>query len=127
LLVIIWMSFCGVTMIFGRELLVNFVIKDSKVVVLAVQLMILGGIFQLVDGIQSVSLGILRGISDVNFPTILTLIAYWIVGLPMCYYLGFVLDMKHIGIWIGLTFGLTISAILLTWRFYNKIKRIELF
>lgn len=126
LLVIIWMSFCGISMVLGKELLVNFVIKDTKVVVLAVQLMVIGGFFQLVDGIQSVSLGILRGISDVNIPTFITLIAYWVVGLPMCYYLGFVLDMKHIGVWIGLTVGLTISAILLSWRFYNKIKRIEL-
>jgi MATE family multidrug resistance protein len=99
-------------------------VKDDQVVALAAELIIWGGIFQLFDGVQAVSVGILRGIADVNVPTVITFIAYWVVGLPMCYFLGFVLDLKHIGIWIGLTSSLFVSASLLSWRFYAKSNKL---
>ena len=99
-------------------------VKDDQVVALAAELIIWGGIFQLFDGVQAVSVGILRGIADVNVPTMITFIAYWVVGLPMCYFLGFVLDLKHIGIWIGLTASLFVSASLLSWRFYVKANKL---
>ncbi len=101
-------------------------VKDEQVIILAAELIIWGGFFQLFDGIQAVSLGILRGIQDVNIPTLITVFAYWGVGLPMSYVLGFHYEMKHIGIWIGLTLALFASASLLSWRFYNKVKRMDL-
>ncbi len=101
-------------------------VKDEQVIMLAAELIIWGGFFQLFDGVQAVSLGILRGMQDVNIPTLITIFAYWGVGLPMSYILGFQYDMKHIGIWIGLTLSLFASASLLSWRFYNKVKRIDL-
>jgi MATE family multidrug resistance protein len=95
------------------------------VIILAAQLIIWGGFFQLFDGVQAVSLGILRGLQDVNIPTLITIFAYWGVGLPMSYVLGFHFNLQHIGIWIGLTLALFASSTLLSWRFYNKARRFD--
>ena len=122
---IIFMGICGILMLSFNDFFASYV-KDEGVIVLAAQLIIWGGIFQLFDGVQAVSIGILRGIQDVNVPTLITIFAYWGVGLPLCYVLGFVYDLKHIGIWIGLTLSLLASASLLSWRFYNKVGKMEL-
>lgn len=121
----VFMAICAVILLIFNVEFASYV-KDERVIILAAELLIWGGFFQLFDGIQAVSLGILRGMQDVNVPTIITIFAYWGVGLPMSYILGFQYDMKHIGIWIGLTLALFSSASLLSWRFYNKVKRIDL-
>lgn len=121
----VFMAICAVILLIFNVEFASYV-KDERVIILAAELLIWGGFFQLFDGIQAVSLGILRGMQDVNVPTIITIFAYWGVGLPMSYILGFQYDMKHIGIWIGLTLALFASASLLSWRFYNKVKRIDL-
>ena len=121
----IFMGICTIFLLIFNVEFASYV-KDEQVIVLAAELIIWGGFFQLFDGVQAVSLGILRGMQDVNIPTLITIFAYWGVGLPMSYILGFQYDMKHIGIWIGLTLALFASASLLSWRFYNKVKRIEL-
>ncbi len=121
----IFMAICAVFLLIFNVEFASYV-KDEQVIMLAAELIIWGGFFQLFDGVQAVSLGILRGMQDVNIPTIITIFAYWGVGLPMSYILGFQYDMKHIGIWIGLTSALFASASLLSWRFYNKVKRIDL-
>jgi multidrug resistance protein, MATE family len=121
---IAFMSICAVFLLIFNNELASYV-KDQQVVMLAAQLIIWGGFFQLFDGIQCVSLGILRGMQDVNVPTAITFFAYWGVGLPMSYILGFHYHLQHIGIWIGLTLALFASAVLLSWRFYNKANRFE--
>ena len=118
----VFMAVCAVFLLIFNVELASYV-KDENVIILAAELLIWGGFFQLFDGIQAVSLGILRGMQDVNVPTLITIFAYWGVGLPISYILGFQYDMKHIGIWIGLTLALFASASLLSWRFYNKLKR----
>ena len=118
----IFMAVCAVFLLIFNVELASYV-KDEQVIMLAAELIIWGGFFQLFDGVQAVSLGILRGMQDVNVPTLITIFAYWGVGLPISYILGFQYDMKHIGIWIGLTLALFASASLLSWRFYNKLKR----
>ena len=91
---------------------------DQSVIMIAAQLLIIAGFFQLFDGAQVVGLGILRGIGDVNIPTVITFIAYWIIGLPCGYYLGIVLNWGVMGVWYGLTLGLLCSAGLLFFRFH---------
>ncbi|WP_232065040.1 MATE family efflux transporter [Rhodocytophaga rosea] len=109
---------CFVFLTFNYSL-VRLYIQDEAVVNLGAALLIIGGFFQLSDGVQVVGLGILRGIEDVNVPTVIALFAYWVIGLPLGYVLGFTLNMHAQGIWLGLLAGLTVSAILLTIRFYT--------
>lgn len=128
LLVGTFMTLMMLVMIFFDRFLVELYISDTEVIEIAVKLMLIAAVFQLSDGIQVVALGILRGIADVNIPTWITMFAYWVVALPLGYFLGFPLKQNAIGVWIGLWAGLTMSAILLTSRFYylvGKMKKTE--
>ena len=100
--------------------------SDLAVITIASQLLIIAGIFQLFDGAQVVGLGILRGVGDVNIPTAITFIAYWIIGLPVAYVLGIEAGLGANGIWYGLTLGLLVSAGLLFVRFQLITRKLEL-
>ena len=99
--------------------------NKTEVITIATTLMILAGFFQLSDGIQAVALGILRGIGDVRIPMIITFTAYWILGIPMGLLLGVVFEWGVVGIWWGLTAGLTFSALFLTLRFYKMVAKMR--
>ena len=97
---------------------------NNEVVLLAGQLLFVAAFFQISDGIQVVVLGALRGLQDVKIPTIITFIAYWLIGFPISYYLGLYTDFGSSGIWIGLLVGLTASAIMLYIRFNYLTKKL---
>ena len=97
---------------------------NSEVVGLAAQLLLVAAFFQISDGIQVVVLGALRGMQDVKIPTLITFVAYWMIGFPITYYLGLHTDLKSMGIWIGLLAGLTASAIMLYIRFNYLTKKL---
>ena len=121
-----FMSVAALLFFTANDWLVSLYIRDNPAVAtLAATLMIMGGIFQLSDGIQVVGVGALRGLSDVNAPTLITLFSYWGVALPMSYLLGFTFGMDVVGVWIGLLAGLTIAAVLLTVRFFRRVRRME--
>ena len=90
---------------------------NLEVIKIASSLLIVAGLFQLSDGLQAVILGGLRGLQDVTMPSVLSFIAYWIIGFPICYYLGTIAEYGNLGIWIGLLIALTSSAIMLFLRF----------
>ena len=91
--------------------------ENLEVIKIASGLLVIAGLFQLSDGLQAVILGALRGLQDVNVPSGLTFIAYWIIGFPISYYLGTKAGFGTFGIWIGLLVALTSSALLLFIRF----------
>ncbi len=90
---------------------------NTEVITIAAKLLIIAALFQISDGIQVTVLGALRGLQDVKIPTLITFIAYWVVGFPISYYLGLYTEYKSSGIWIGLLAGLSVSALLLYFRF----------
>ena len=103
--------------------LTNF--KDnSEVILLASKLLLVAAFFQIFDGLQVVILGALRGLQDVKIPALITFISYWIVGFPICYYLGLYTNLKSVGIWIGLFTGLFVASILLYIRFNYLSKKL---
>ena len=102
---------------------INFV-DNTEVIKIAAQLLLVAAVFQLSDSAQVIILGALRGLQDVKIPTIITFVAYWLIGFPVSYYLGKEEVMGSIGIWIGLVSGLTAAAILLYIRFNYLTKRL---
>jgi len=116
-IVLIFMLFTATIFVLLNSYLPFLYTEDLSVIAIASQLLIIAGFFQLFDGTQVVGLGILRGMGDVNIPTIFTFIAYWIVGLPSAYYLGIIEGLGANGIWYGLTLGLLVSSGLLFLRF----------
>jgi MATE family multidrug resistance protein len=113
----------GILFILFRDYLPTLYIGDPKVISTASTLLIIAAIFQIADGTQAVGIGILRGLTDVKGPTLITFIAYWVIGLPVAYLLGFTYRMSVQGVWIGLLFGLTASAIMLSFRFNRKSRQ----
>ena len=105
---------------------VNNLMDNSEVVSIAATLLLAAAIFQLSDSAQVILLGALRGLQDVKIPTIITFIAYWLIGFPISYYLGKEDVYGSFGIWLGLIAGLTSAAILLYFRFNYLTKRLVL-
>lgn len=102
---------------------INF--KDNtEVVTIASQLLIASAIFQISDSLQVIVLGALRGLQDVKIPTIITFVAYWLIGFPISWFLGKEDAYGSFGIWIGLLAGLTSAAILLFIRFNYLTKKL---
>jgi MATE family multidrug resistance protein len=126
LLSILFMGICALIFFFGREYLVRGYTQELPVIEIAVTLVVWGAIFQLFDGIQAVSLGLLRGLQDVKIPTFISVFSYWGMGIPISYYIGIYLGVGAPGIWMGLTASLVCSSILLSWRFYMRAKSIDL-
>lgn len=90
---------------------------DPEVIAIAVQLLFLAAVFQLSDGIQVSAAGVLRGLNDTRVPMLITVVAYWLVGLPLGAVLAFRFGLAARGMWIGLIAGLTAAAILLALRY----------
>jgi MATE family multidrug resistance protein len=122
-LVIVLMSVTAIIFTLGNHILPYLFTTDKAVIYFAAQLLILAAFFQLFDGTQVVGLGILRGMGDVKYPTAITFLAYWVVGLPVGYLCGIHLKLGAVGVWYGLVLGLMISSILLFVRFQVISKR----
>ncbi|MFP4292166.1 MAG: MATE family efflux transporter [Cyclobacteriaceae bacterium] len=118
------MTSSAVLFVSGKYFFPSLYIDEPEVIELAGSLLIIAAFFQLSDGVQAVALGTLRGMADVKIPTIITLIAYWVVGLPVAYLLAFPLELGPHGIWYGLLVSLTIAAVLLVSRFHYISKRL---
>ncbi|MBT8256003.1 MAG: MATE family efflux transporter [Bacteroidia bacterium] len=99
---------------------------NFQVLTIAAKLLLIAAIFQISDGVQVVVLGALRGMQDVMIPTLITFIAYWLIGFPISYYLSMYTEYGSSGIWIGLLAGLTVSALLLFIRFNILSRRLIL-
>ena len=108
-----------------RNILPQAFNSDAEVISLAAGLLLYAAVFQIPDATQAVSVGLLRGIKDVNIPTLYVGIAYWLVGIPIGCLMAFVFKMGAAGIWIGFVSGLTFSSIFLSSRFFIKLKKID--
>lgn len=112
---------------FFPKLFVNLETQSSihdtaEVIGIASKLIFVAAFFQLFDGMQVVVLGALRGMQDVKIPTVITFIAYWIIGFPVSIYLGKYTNLGAVGVWIGLLAGLGAASILLYIRFRHLLK-----
>jgi MATE family multidrug resistance protein len=87
-------------------------------VALAATLLVLGATFSITDGVQSVAAGALRGLNDTRVPLVIAAVSFWGVGFATSYLLGFPLDLGAVGVWIGLSVGTGVFALLLLWRFH---------
>jgi MATE family multidrug resistance protein len=90
---------------------------------LAAILLMVGASFFIADGVQTVAAGALRGLNDTRMPLLFAAICFWAIGFVACYVLGFTFRHGAPGIWIGLSLGLAIYALLLIWRFHVLTKR----
>lgn len=105
----------------GGSSIACWYVNDAEVVALAARLLAVAALFQLFDGWQSVGAGLLRGLADMKVPTLITLVAYWLVMLPLAYGFG-VVAQNPLGVWRALVFGLGGAAVLLVTRFFRQAR-----
>lgn len=107
----------------GRFHIGHLYTDDEKVLELAAVLLLFAALFQISDGLQVAASGALRGFKDTKVPMYYTIVAYWMLGLPVGYILGMtnwlVEPMGARGFWIGLVVGLTSAAIMLNGRLFS--------
>ncbi|WP_375089194.1 MATE family efflux transporter [Peribacillus sp. RS7] len=107
-----------------REPVASVYTKDHEVMMLTSHFLIYAIFFQISDALQAPIQGILRGYKDVNVTFAMSLVSYWILGLPIGYFFAKYTDMGAFGYWIGLISGLALGAIGLAsrLRFIQKVK-----
>ncbi|WP_240410474.1 MATE family efflux transporter [Hymenobacter oligotrophus] len=119
-LTFLFMATCGLLLVVARHYIPLFYNSDPAVVAQAASLLLIAALFQISDGLQVVGLGALRGLEDVKVPSLVALLSYWVVALPLSYVLGFWLDWGAQGVWVGLLVGLSSVAAILLRRFARE-------
>ena len=88
-------------------------------------LLAVAALFQVVDTVQVVALGLLRGLKDTRVPMLVAVASYLVFGSGVAYVLGFTLGMGGVGVWLGLALGLGIAAVLLVWRYVVLLRHLQ--
>jgi MATE family multidrug resistance protein len=105
------------------EPLARLFTRDPAVIDIAVDLLRVAAVFQIVDGLQAVGAGVLRGAGDTRFAMILNLSGHWLVAVPAGFVMAFRLDWGPVGLWWGLNVGLTLVGVGLSARFVVLSRR----
>ena len=92
----------------------------DAVLALGIVLLMISALFQFVDAGQIVALSVLRGVQDTRVPMWLACLSYWVIGVPASYVMTFPMGLGPVGLWLGLTVGLAVAAILLSHRFWGR-------
>lgn len=93
--------------------------ETPAIIDIAAGLLFYAGLFQLMDAMQVIGLGLLRGVQDTRVPMVIAGISYWLIGIPVAYGLAFPGGFGPAGLWLGLVAGLTFAAVLLMRRFWR--------
>jgi MATE family multidrug resistance protein len=122
LVMLVTLPFTVAMVIYGGKIAAVFVDDRAVISVLTVLLATIAAV-QIFDGLQSVALGALRGLLDNRWPTCITLVAYWLVAVPLSVVLGFVMNFGPAGVWCGFGIGVAFASALLIHRFMRQTKR----
>ena len=98
---------------------------DRAVIAATVPLLFVAAAFQFFDGLQITATGALRGAGNTHAGLYVQVIGYWVIGLPVGFWLGFRMHYGAVGLWMGLCAGLIVAGILLTTVWSRTAKRIE--
>ena len=112
------------------ETLIGLFLEDNTVDVagvlhLAVPLLALAALLQFADCQQNLAVGAMRGILKARDTFVLTMVGYWLIGVPVVLVFTYVFHMGVNGIWLGFFIGLSATALLLWWRFYYYVRKME--
>ncbi len=119
---VVIMTSASLVLVYLPMAIAGFYTSDPQVKGIAVKLLLMAAIFQIFDGLQVVAIGALRGLKDTRMPMLLNLISYWMVGLPIGYFLGIIGPFGAQGLWTGFIAGLLMSACLNNLRFFRLTK-----
>ena len=121
-LVLAWNALAATGFILFRHAIPQLFTTNAEVIALTSELMFFVALYQLSDGIQNVSVGILRGIQDVRIIMPIAFVSYWLLNLPVGYLFGFTCGMGPSGLFLGYSFGLSAAAVLLILRIRRRVR-----
>jgi MATE family multidrug resistance protein len=121
-----FMLLAAVVFLVAPRPLIALYTSDAQVMAVGPGLLLLAALFQIFDGIQTVSTGALRGLGETHAPMVANLVGYWALGLPLGLTLCFVLKRGIYGLWIGLTLALVVIATTLLLRWKRDSERLVL-
>jgi MATE family multidrug resistance protein len=121
-----FMTMTGAIFLSLPEPLARLYSRDAGVIAVAASLIPIAGVFQIFDGTQVVASGVLRGLGDTRAPMVANLLGYWLVGIPVSMYLGFVAGLGPRGLWWGLVLGLGLVGGSLLLRVRVRLARRQL-
>jgi multidrug resistance protein, MATE family len=112
-----FMSTAAIVFLVAPGPLIRAFTNDVEVINLGVGLLFVAAVFQLFDGLQGVTTGVLRGLADTRTPMLWNLAGHWLLGLPLGYALCFAAGQGVVGLWWGLSTGLMVCglALLVVW------------
>jgi multidrug resistance protein, MATE family len=93
--------------------------ESAAIVTLGATLLAVAAVFNLMDAMQVMALGLLRGLHDTRVPLVLAVVSYWLVGIPCSYVLAFPMGYGAVGLWLGLVVGLVCAGGSLMVRFWR--------
>lgn len=99
--------------------------QTTEIIAYGSILLALSALFQMVDAAQVMAMGFLRGLHDTRVPMWIATLSYWVIGIPASYVFAFPLNFGGAGLWLGLTTGLTVAALLLMTRFWRRASRLS--
>ncbi|MFB7941804.1 MATE family efflux transporter [Streptomyces sp. NPDC056049] len=98
---------------------------NADIVALTVTGLLIAALMQVFDATQNIGNGILRGIGDTAGPFRISLVGYWLIGLPAGYLLGITAGWGVEGVWTGQTIGLAATAAILLAAFLRRVDRLH--
>jgi multidrug resistance protein, MATE family len=117
-----WMLVSTAILVLFGGLIAKAMASTPAVATLAAGMFVVMAFLQIVDGVQTTALGALRGIGDTRWPTVVSLVAYWIIALPLAWLLAFPAGFGPLAIWAGYGLGLAFAAVMLPLRFLRRTR-----
>ena len=118
-----FMTIAGALFIGIPAVLASAYTGDEAVLALAMLLVPIAGLFQIFDGVQAVSLGVLRGMGDTRAPVAIAMIGFWLCGMPVSLWLAYRAEWGPVGLWWGFVAGLAAVALFLAARIRHRLGR----
>jgi MATE family multidrug resistance protein len=115
----------GVSFIVAPMPMLRAFTRDPQLLSIAARLLAIAAVFQLFDGTQAVATGVLRGVGDTRTPMVINVIGHWVFGLPIGWALCFRYGWGVAGLWVGLSIGLIFVALVLTFAWHRKSRKLE--
>jgi MATE family multidrug resistance protein len=116
------MTLIGLVLFLFPATLIRAFTADPQIVAIGAGLLAIAAAFQLFDGTQAVATGVLRGIGETRAPMIVNVVGHWVFGLPVGYALCFRFGWGVSGLWVGLSIGLVLTAVVLVAVWWKRTR-----
>ena len=117
-----FMSVSAAFLLVFRDTVVSVYTNDPSVTAIAISMLLMAAVFQVADGVQIGAAGALRGYKDTRMPMLINIVAYWVIAFPLAYLATVTYRLPPAYTWGGFVAGLSVAAVLLTWR-YARVSR----